>query len=184
MAEAATIARPYARAAFQSATASGALARWTEVLERASACVADPRVAALVGSPRVNAAELVELLADIAGVQDSAAPGNTAPQNFLRLLTENRRLRLLPQIAEQFGQMRADAENTLDVTVISALPLTPQQSTKLSAALAARLKRQIRLHTEVDPQLIGGAIVRAGDFVTDGSLRGRLERLAIDLTSA
>lgn len=184
MAEAATIARPYARAAFQSATAAGALPKWTDVLQRASACIADPRVAELIGSPRVKAAELVQMLAEVAGVQNSAESGNDAAQNFLRLLTENRRLKLLPHIAAQYEHMRADAENTLDVTVVSAMPLTPEQSGKLSASLGKRLKRQIRLHAEVDPKLIGGAIVRAGDFVTDGSLRGRLERLAIGLTSA
>jgi F-type H+-transporting ATPase subunit delta len=184
MAEAATIARPYARAAFQSASAAGGLAKWSEVLARASACIGDPRVAPLIGSPRVSPAELVRLLTEVAGVQDSGQSGNAAAQNFLRLLTENRRLKLLPYIATQYEQMRSDAENTIDVTVVSAMALSPEQADKLSTALAKRLKRQIKLHTEIDPQLIGGAIVRAGDFVTDGSLRGRLERLAIGLTSA
>ena len=79
--------------------------------------------------------------------------------------------------AEQYEALRADVENTVDVTVTSAMPLTAEQSAKLSAALAARLKRTVRLHAEIDPKLIGGAIVRAGDFVVDGSLRGRVERL-------
>jgi F-type H+-transporting ATPase subunit delta len=178
MAEQATIARPYARAAFEAASAAGALPQWDQVLARASACVADPRVAALIGNPRVNTADLLQMIAEVAGAAD------IHERNFLELLTANRRLALLPAIAAQYRAMRADAENTLDVTVTSAMPLTPEQSAKLSAALATRLKRQIRLSTEVDAGLIGGAIVRAGDFVTDGSLRGRLERLAIGLTGA
>lgn len=179
MAEAATIARPYARAAFHSASAAGGFATWSALLERATTCISDERVAALVASPRVSNADRLQLFADAAGV-----PGEGAARNFFKLLTENRRLDLLPEIAAQFERMRAEAENIVDVTVVSAMPLTAEQSANLSAALAKRLKMQIRLHAQVDPQLIGGAVVRAGDFVTDGSLRGRVERLAIDLTSA
>ena len=186
LAETATIARPYARAAFQSAADAGGFARWSEILARASECIANDQVAALIGSPRVSNADRLQLFVDAIGVgaAGGAASSDAAAQNFLQLLTENRRLRLLPEIAAQFERMRAEAENTVDVTIVSAQPLTPEQSAKLSAALAKRLSAKIRLHTQVDPQLIGGAVVRAGDFVTDGSLRGRVERLAIDLTSA
>jgi F-type H+-transporting ATPase subunit delta len=179
MAESATIARPYARAAFEAAGAAGAMPAWSEALARASAAVADARVAELIGNPRVRGGDLVQLLAEIAG-----AGSNEPILNFLRLLTENRRIALLPEIAAQYERMRADAENTVDVTVVSAMPLTPEQSDRLTAALGRRLNTRIRLHAQVDPRLIGGAIVRAGDFVTDGSLRGRLERLAIGLASA
>lgn len=172
MADIATIARPYARAAFEHARAAGALARWGALLARASAALQDERVAALVGNPHVRTGDLVDLLLEIGG-----EAGNAEARNFLRLLAENRRLRALPEIAAQYAVLRSEVENTIDVTVTSAMPLTAEQSDRLAAALARRLQRTVRLHAEVDPGLIGGAIVRAGDFVVDGSLRGRLERL-------
>lgn len=172
MADTATIARPYARAAFEHARAAGALPAWSALLAATSAALADRRVAALVGNPHVRTDELVDFLLEIAG-----AAGNTEARNFLRLLAENRRLSALPQIAAQYEVLRSEVENTVDVTVTSALPLTAEQSDRLAAALARRLRRTVRLHAEVDPKLIGGAIVRAGDFVVDGSLRGRIERL-------
>ena len=172
MADVATIARPYARAAFDHARGANALAAWSELLAKVGAALADERVAALVGNPHVRTAELVDFLLDLAG-----AGGNADARNFLRLLADNRRLDAVPAIAAQYEVLRADVENTVDVTVTSALPLTAEQSAKLSAALAKRLQRTIRLHAEVDPTLIGGAIVRAGDFVVDGSLRGRVDRL-------
>ncbi len=172
MADTATVARPYARAVFEHARAAGALAQWSGLLARVSAALADQRVADLIGNPRVRSAELVDFLVEIGGAAD-----NLEARNFLRLLVENRRLAALPQIAAQYEILRAEVENTVDVTVTSALPLTVEQTELLTAALAARLRRTVRLHAEIDPALIGGAIVRAGDFVVDGSLRGRIERL-------
>lgn len=172
MAENATIARPYAQAAFDSAQGAGQLARWGEVLAAASMAISDVRVAALLGNPHVRKAELVGLLADVAGV--GSDPGM---RNFLQLLADNGRLALLPEIDTQYAALRADVENTVEVTVTSAMPLTSGQSDQLVAALKKRLGRTVRLHAAVDPALVGGAIVRAGDFVVDGSLRGRVERL-------
>ena len=172
MADTATIARPYARAAFDYARGANALPAWSELLAKVGAALADERVAALVGNPHVRTAELVDFLLDLAG-----ASGNANARNFLRLLAENRRLEAVPAIAAQYEVLRSEVEHTVDVTVTSALPLTAEQSAKLSAALAKRLQRTVRLHAETDPALIGGAIVRAGDFVVDGSLRGRVERL-------
>ena len=96
----------------------------------------------------------------------------------------NGRLAVLPEIAAQYAELRAAVENTVDVTVTSALPLTAEQSDKLTQALTRRLRRTVRLHTAVDPSLVGGAIVRAGDFVVDGSLRGRIERLGHTMAGA
>jgi F-type H+-transporting ATPase subunit delta len=172
VADTATIARPYARAAFDHARGANALAAWGDMLRKASLALSDERVAALVGNPHVRSADLVTFLLDLVGAANDANA-----RNFVHLLADNRRLGLLPQIAEQYEALRADVENTVDVTVTSAMPLTAEQSAKLSAALATRLKRTVRLHAEIDPKLIGGAIVRAGDFVVDGSLRGRVERL-------
>ncbi len=172
MAENATVARPYAHAAFDSANATGELARWGDVLAAASTVIADERVAALLGNPSVRNSEIVALLADISGVGS-----DPKLRNFLQLLADNRRLALLPEITSQYEALRADVENTVEVTVTSAMPLTAEQADRLVAALAKRLGRTVRLHSTVDPALVGGAVVRAGDFVVDGSLRGRIERL-------
>ena len=178
MADAATIARPYARAAFEHAHAAGQLAPWGEMLARAGAAVEDERVAALIGNPHVQRAELVALIAEVAGAADDKS------RNFVQLLADNGRLAALPQVAAQYAALRAEVENTVDVTVTSALPLTAEQSDKLVQALSRRLRRTVRLTATVDPSLIGGAVVRAGDFVIDGSLRGRVERLANTMAGA
>lgn len=172
MADGATIARPYARAAFDHAHAAKQLAPWGELLAKASIAVSDERVRPLIGNPHVKRADLVGCLLDVVGAAD-----DPQARNFVQLLADNGRLAALPQIAEQYAAMRAEVENTVEVTVTSAMPLTPEQSEKLTQALTARLKRKVQLFSQVDPALIGGAVVKAGDFVVDGSLRGRIERL-------
>jgi F-type H+-transporting ATPase subunit delta len=178
MAEKATIARPYAKAAFQSARQHNALDRWSEVLATASSVVQDERVAPLLLSPRVTSEQLSGLIADIGGnaVDDQS-------RNFIATLANNRRLALLPEIASMFEALRAEAENTADVQVVSAVQLNDAQKQRLAAALKKRLQREVRLHCEVDESLLGGAVVRAGDFVIDGSLKARLDRLAVEMSS-
>jgi F-type H+-transporting ATPase subunit delta len=149
------------------------------MLDKAAAVLSDDRVAALVGNPHVQRAELVGFVLELCG-----AAGDEKACNFVQLLADNGRLLLLPQIAAQYAALRADVENTVDVTVTSALPLTAEQGAKLSDALTRRLRRTVRLNTTVDPSLIGGAVVRAGDFVVDGSLRGRIERLGNTMAGA
>ncbi len=179
MADEATIARPYARAAFEYAHAAGQLAAWGEILGRASLVLADERVQPLIGNPHTTRADLVAFVVELAGASD-----NEHATNLVRLLADNGRLALLPEIAAQYAALRAEVENTVDVTVTSALPLTAEQSEKLQQALTRRLRRTVRLSATVDPSLIGGAIVRAGDFVVDGSLRGRVERLGNIMSGA
>jgi len=179
VADSATVARPYARAAFEHAHAAGQLAPWGEMLARAGAAVTDDRVASLIGNPHVLRADLVALVVEVAG---AASDGKA--RNFIQLLAANNRLASLPQVAEQYEALRAEVESTVDVTVASALPLTAEQSDKLAQALTRRLRRTVRLTATVDASLIGGAIVRAGDFVIDGSLRGRVERLANTMAGA
>jgi F-type H+-transporting ATPase subunit delta len=104
-------------------------------------------------------------------------------QNFVRVLAENHRLLLLPEIAAHYEVLRSDIDNIVDVEVVSAVELNAAQADKLKQALSKRLKRQVRMQTSVDPTLVGGAVVRAGDLVIDGSLKGRLERLATELGS-
>jgi F-type H+-transporting ATPase subunit delta len=178
VAERATIARPYAKAAFEYARAANAFAAWSQGLKAAAEIVADPRVAPLTKSPEWSASDLATLIIDVAGAKLDAGM-----QNFVRVLAENHRLLLLPEISAQYEQLRSVVENTVDVEVVSAVPLDAAQAGKLERALSTRLKRKVRMRNSVDAALLGGAVVRAGDLVIDGSLRGRLERLATDLTS-
>ena len=174
MVEKVTLARPYAKAAFEAARDSKDYARWSEMLAAAATTVADQRVVKLLSSPRVQPADLVELIAEASGADEHG-------RNFLNTLAQNRRLAVLPEVAAIYEELRADVENITDVHITSAVQLDEAQRTRLTAALKRRLKRDIRLHCEVDASLIGGAVVRAGDFVIDGSLRARLERLAAQI---
>ena len=178
MAERATIARPYAKAAFEYARDANALAAWSEGLKAAAEIVADPRVTPLTKSPAWAASDLVSLITDVAGGKFDAGM-----QNFVRVLAENHRLLLLPEIAAHYEALRSAVENTIDVEVVSAVPLDAAQADKLKEALSARLKRKVRLQNSVDATLLGGAVVRAGDLIIDGSLKGRLQRLATELGS-
>jgi F-type H+-transporting ATPase subunit delta len=183
MADIATTSRPYARAAFSAAQdaarAGGSLAQWDEFLTLAATVASDARVTPLIGNPRVQSGELVKFILELTG---RGAGGKE--ENFLALLAENRRLPLLPEIAAQFVVMRAAAEHQADVEVRTAMELTPEQLATLNAALTQRLKCTVRIKQVLDPSLIGGAVVRHGDLVFDGSLRGRVERLGAALASA
>ncbi len=178
MADRATIARPYARAAFAHARDAEDFASWSKLLGTTAAAASDPRVARLIGHPRVTDEQLVELFAGLTGKE-----ANEAGRNFLRTLAENKRLGLLPEIAAQFEVLRAEVENVIDVEVVAAREIAPPQQKRLMEALKRRLGRDVRLHTRIDDTLIGGAIVRAGDLVIDGSLKGRLARLGSALTN-
>jgi F-type H+-transporting ATPase subunit delta len=177
VAERATIARPYAKAAFEYAERAHALPEWSQGLAVAAEIVADPRVAALVKDPELTADQVAGFVIDVAGARLDGRM-----QNFVRALAENHRLLLLPEIAARYEFERARVENTIDVEVVSAVPLDAAQGEKLSAALTARLKRRVRMRNSVDGTLLGGALIRAGDLVIDGSLKGGLERLRTDLT--
>jgi F-type H+-transporting ATPase subunit delta len=177
MAEKATIARPYAKAAFASARQHNAFDRWSSVLATASSVVQDERVAKLLSSPRVKPEQLSGLIGEIVGGEL-----DEQTRNFLATLASNRRLAFLPEIGSIYEALRAEEENTADVQVVSAVALSEAQQQRLATALKKRLKRDVRLHCEVDASLIGGAIVRAGDFVIDGSLKARLDRLAVEMS--
>jgi F-type H+-transporting ATPase subunit delta len=178
MAERLTIARPYARAAFEEARAEQRLAPWAEALRVAAVVVRDARVRALLGNPHVTPQALAQLVVDIAAGQLGAHG-----ENFVRTLAVNRRLAYLPEISELFDAMKDAAEGVADVTVTSAAELAEAERHKLAAALERRLQRRVRLHYETDPALIGGAVLRAGDLVIDGSVRARLDRIAYELTA-
>jgi F-type H+-transporting ATPase subunit delta len=177
MAERATIARPYAKAAFAAAREQGRLAEWSRWLGNARRVVLSEEYRLLESSPGVSTAQLEELIAGICGA-DLDAQGRA----LLRLLTENGRLDFVPEVAVQFQALEAEARNVADVEIVSAAVLGEAQRERLAAALRARLRRDVRLQCTVDPSLIGGAVVRSGDLLIDGSLKGKLERLATELT--
>jgi F-type H+-transporting ATPase subunit delta len=177
MAERATVARPYARAAFAYAKESGRLAQWSAWLARARETVASEEFRRLQHSPGVRTSQLTELIAGVAG--DGLDDHGRA---LLELLAENGRVGYLPQIAAQFEELVAADENVADVEVVSAVPLDAGQTERLAAALRGRLGREVRLHCRTDAGLIGGAVVRAGSLLIDGSLQGKLARLETELT--
>lgn len=172
----AILARPYARAVFQLAQEHKALAGWADTLELLGLIAGDERVARVLRAPRVSAEDRVELIRSIAG--DKLDAGG---DNFVRLLAENGRLPLLPEIRQQFEAQRATAEGRVDARVTSAIKLDKQQQERIAKALGKRLDREVRLECEVDESLLGGAVIHAGDMVIDGSLRGRLRRLGSQL---
>jgi F-type H+-transporting ATPase subunit delta len=178
VAEKTTIARPYAKAAFQEARADKDLSRWSETLRAAGTAVSDPRVHELLGNPSVSGEDLAQF---VMGVSGPALDEHG--QNFFRMLAENHRLGYLPEISTLFDEYKDEAESVIDVTVTSAAPIDSAQQQALSKALERKLKRTVRLHCATDSTLIGGAILRAGDTVIDGSLLSRLKRIAFELTA-
>ncbi len=177
MAERATVARPYAKAAFGYAREQGRLAEWSGWLATARAVVLSDEFEAFERSPAVRGEQLEELIAGICG--DTLDEHGRA---FLALLRENGRLDYLPEIAARFEELKAEDQNVAEVEVVSATDLDERQRERLAGALRNRLRRDVRLHCTVDPGLIGGAVVRSGDLLIDGSLKGKLERLETELT--
>jgi F-type H+-transporting ATPase subunit delta len=178
MAEKTTIARPYAKAAFQEAQSDKGLGRWSETLRAAATAVRDPRVHELLGNPSVSGEDLAQFIMGVTG-----APLDEHGQNFFRMLAENHRLGYLPEISTLFDEYKDEAESVIDVTVTSAAPIDAAQQQALAKALERKLKRTVRLHCDTDSTLIGGAVLRAGDTVIDGSLLSRLKRIAFELTA-
>ena len=173
MSEAITIARPYAQAAFEEAQKLADLKGWSEVLISLAEAVNHPEVRAVVGSPRVAKAQLESLMDGLLGGQAKAQQ-----RNFVRVLVENQRLLMLPEIAAIYEALRAEAERTVNVVVDSAFELTVAQQEKIVSSLKARLGREIKLVCKVNKELLGGVVIRAGDKVIDGSARTRLGEMA------
>lgn len=173
MAENTTVARPYAQAAFELARGKGALRAWSEGLQLAAAVVADARVKKLIANPRVRPEQIQGLILGVCATH-LASEG----QNLIKVLIQNRRLALLPEIAALYESYRAEAERTLAAEVISAFPVSDEQQAKIAQALKKRLGRDISLVCKVDDTLLGGVIIRAGDLVIDGSVTGQLGKLA------
>ena len=171
-----TLARPYAEAVFAKARDSDKLDLWSDMLGFLGQVVEDPRVAALVGNPEIDAATMSGLILDIAGDRLSVEG-----QNLVRVLVENHRLNVVPEVAELYEGLKNESLGTLEVQVQAPYPLDPAQENQLAKALEKRLQREIKIISEQDPSLIGGVRVRAGDLVIDGSVKGQLHQLATDL---
>jgi F-type H+-transporting ATPase subunit delta len=167
-----TLARPYARAAFELSRAEGTLAAWSQALAFAAEVAKDPRVAALSNDPRVQPEQLVALHLP------QAAPVDGSFGKFLAELAEKRRMPLLPEVAALYETYKREAESQLLVKVTSAMALDSAQAEQLKASLKRRFKREIELETQIDPSLLGGVVIDTGSEVIDGSARGRLQRLA------
>lgn len=174
--ESITIARPYAEAVFAQAMASQQLQEWSASLAFLSAVMSDAAMRAVIGNPKVGKQRLSDLILDI-----SAGQINEACRNLVRLLVDNDRIQIVPQIAALYEQRKHEAEGVLEVNVESAFPVTDEQQRSLADALKAKLGREISITTSEDPALIGGVRIRAGDLVIDGSVQGQLTKLANEL---
>ncbi len=172
MADNASIARPYAKAVFDIAQESGSYEAWTNALAKLAAVSNDDSFSALVSDPRVERSRLSDLLTEL--VNDVLPEGGT---NFVSLLVQNDRLGALSDINQQFGDLVAKAKATVNAQVVTAMALTEDQKSALSSALEQRLGLKVELDEMVDASLVGGAIVKAGDLVIDGSAKGRIEKL-------
>ena len=178
MAELITLARPYAKAAFERAKAQQALAEWAEVLNAAGQVAADEATRQLLTDPGLAEQKKAEVILECTGQTVSEEQ-----RNFLMILADNRRLALLPEIATLFNSFRAELERTIDINVSSAFELTDAQQQQLAQALSKKLDRNVRIDATLAKSLIGGLVVRTGDLVIDASVRGKLTKLAESLGS-
>ncbi|MGD8592699.1 MAG: F0F1 ATP synthase subunit delta [Gammaproteobacteria bacterium] len=178
MAEISTIARPYAQAIFELAQEQAKLQQWSDMLQMTAQVAADESIQAIMGNTSVTKAQLTDLFISVCGdnLTDEGA-------NLIKLLVENRRLSVLPEIAQQFETLKAEAEKTIEAEVISAFEVSAEQQNLLQQQLKKRLGREVSLTCSVDESLLGGAVIKAGDTVIDGSTLGQIRKLSIKLAS-
>jgi F-type H+-transporting ATPase subunit delta len=176
MAEKTTIARPYAQALFKLASEQKNLKGWSEMLGLAATVAVDPEMAKIIDNPRLTKAQVVDIFFAACGNKL-----NDTGKNMVRVLADNGRLEFMPEIAALYEVERANAEGTLSAEVVSAFDLTDGQKTDLAAALKKRFGRDVSLSCKTDNSLLGGAIIRAGDVVIDGSAVSKLEKLGTEL---
>ena len=172
MIENATIARPYAQAAFEQAQEEGQLKQWSEMMETLSHIVSDSQMRSLIRNPKLSKERLTQLVLDICG--DTFSKTGT---NFVRILIDAGRLSIASKIFELFEDKRSDAEGVTEIHVITAYPLSDEQKMKITEVMAKRLGKKVEVVSEVDESLIGGAVIRSGDSVIDASIKGRLQDL-------
>lgn len=176
MAENSTIARPYAQAAFDIAKEKGDLKGWSDMLQLIAAVSSDAVMNDMIGNPSIEREKITDIIVDVCG--DNL---NDTAKNFVKVLAENGRLNVATEIAQGYEEHRAEAEKTVEAEVTSAFPLSDAQIKSVTDALKKRLGREVNLVTKIDETIVGGAIIRAGDLVIDGSVNGQLEKLANSL---
>ncbi|WP_105201227.1 MULTISPECIES: F0F1 ATP synthase subunit delta [unclassified Pseudoalteromonas] len=177
MSELTTIARPYAKAAFEFAVDKGAVDAWNEMLFFVGEVAKNEQVARFLSSS-ASADKQAETI-----IQICAEQLNEYGQNLVKVMAENGRLVALPAVAQLFAEFKADYDKEIDVDVVSATDLAAAQQEKLVAALEKRFARKVKLNCSVDNSVVGGLVIRAGDTVIDGSISGKLSRLATTLQS-
>ncbi|WP_151704780.1 F0F1 ATP synthase subunit delta [Nitrincola alkalilacustris] len=178
MAELNTVARPYTKAAFEFALSKDALEQWSDMLAAASLVVKDSEMVRVLGSLSLTWKQKAELLISVCEKQM-----DDARSNFIYLLAEKQRLPLLPEIALQFAQLKANHEKSVDITITTAFALEDAQQEQLVQALRSRLGREVKMTSTVDQSIIGGVVIRSNDLVIDGSVRARLAKLAEAMNS-
>jgi F-type H+-transporting ATPase subunit delta len=173
MAEELTLARPYAEAVHRLAMQHNAFAQWSDMLALTASVAQDEQIVRLATDPNCSDQQLERLLLAVCGAELSEQG-----VNFIKLLVENGRIGLLPRIQELYEKLRAEQSGEIDASVTSAFPMTDAQLAELVAVLERRFKRKIKATVKVDPELIGGVMVVAGDEVLDDSVRGKLQTMA------
>ena len=176
MAENVTIARPYAEAAFQLASAGNALGPWSEALDRLAAVAADQQMKDCISDPKLQPKQLAGLFLDVAGSGLSAEQ-----QNYIRVLVDNERLQVLPEIRDLFVALKNEHEGVKEANIVSAFPMDDATLNMLVADLEARFQAKLNVAVSVDPELIGGVKIAVGDEVIDASVRGKLANMAAAL---
>ena len=176
MAEKSTIARPYAQAVFDIANESGDLKKWSDILQLVAAVTSDALMQDMIGNPSIEREKIIEIIFGVCAdnLDDTA-------KNFIRVLADNGRLNVVDEIAQRYEEHRAEAEKTVEAEVTSAFSLSEKQIKQVTEALKKRLGREVNLVTKIDETIVGGAIIRAGDLVIDGSVSGQLDKLATTL---
>lgn len=177
-----TVARPYAKAAFEHALAQSELALWNDALEIMSQAMCDQQAIAFIQSPQSTVEQQSKLFMSLFA-KDKALAGKKDIEHFVQMLAENKRLLMLPEIYALYTQHRAEHEKTLVAHVRSFMALTGKEQEEIIASLSQRLKRQISLDVVIDKSLLGGAVIRAGDLVIDGSVREKLNKLSAELAA-
>ncbi|WP_428243571.1 F0F1 ATP synthase subunit delta [Gynuella sp.] len=172
MAEVNTLARPYAKAAFEAAQAAKTLEQWSESLAILSAVTQQEKVLELISNPSLTASQKAQVIQDVCGEEAKVI------STLITALAENRRLELCPEIAALFEELKAELEKSVEVQVASAFELTADQEKSLTEKLTTKLGRDVKLVTSVDNSIIGGVIIRTNDMVIDGSVTGKLAKLA------
>jgi F-type H+-transporting ATPase subunit delta len=180
MSESTTIARPYAKAIFEYALSKNQLAQWSDTLLLLAQTVLDERAMQFISNPASTALQHIELMFAACKITDKE---NQPSANLIKLLATNKRLFLLPEIKALYEVHRAEQEKTLGVDVVSYSTVSSAQQQHLIEVLTKRLKRNVSLNISIDESLLGGAIIRAGDLVIDGSVRGKLNKLSTDLAA-